>query len=199
MFPALCVEHSKICRDFSKKLAICIFGCPKLYFGWKNWWNFFLIFIGGTLMFFLKLALKSQGDFWKNLQRKIIRVPPMKNVKIWKIFSSIFFIQGIAWDIQKCILEVFLKNLYILWNAPHIRLGTFWGHKPFYICKYVCPDLIGKIGNCINCTADAWVLSRERERGKNMLSLKSNSSLNSTKNSFERSLSFSSQQFTPPK
>ena len=57
----------------------------------------------------------------------------MKNEKIWKKIFWIFFIQDIAWDIQKCILEVFLKNLYILWNAPHIRLGTFWGHKPFWI------------------------------------------------------------------
>ena len=28
--------HSKLVRDFSKKLPTGIFGCPKLYFGQKN-------------------------------------------------------------------------------------------------------------------------------------------------------------------
>ena len=118
MFPALCVEHSKICRDFSKKLAICIFGCPKLYLGGKK------------LMKFPQISSKISRWFLKEFLKKNPKGPPYENRK--KI-SSIFFVQDIAWDIQKCLLEVFLKNLYILWYAPHIRLGTFWGHKPFWI------------------------------------------------------------------
>ena len=35
----------------------------------------------------------------------------MKSEKNMKFFSSIFFVQHVAWDIQKCLLEVFLKNL----------------------------------------------------------------------------------------
>ena len=34
--PAPNRRHSKMCRDFWKKLLICIFGCPKLYLGLKK-------------------------------------------------------------------------------------------------------------------------------------------------------------------
>ena len=48
--------HSKLVRDFSKKLLTGIFGCPKLYFGQKKIeeknFIFFSLFIGGTLMIF---------------------------------------------------------------------------------------------------------------------------------------------------
>ena len=37
----------------------------------------------------------------------------MKNEKK---FFLIFFIQDIAWDIQKCLLEVFVKNLFRFWK-----------------------------------------------------------------------------------
>ena len=40
--PAPNRRHSKMCRDFWKKLPICIFGCPKLYLGWKKFKKFFL-------------------------------------------------------------------------------------------------------------------------------------------------------------
>ena len=44
--PAPNRRHSKMCRDFWKKLPICIFGCPKLYLGWKKLKkNFFKFFI----------------------------------------------------------------------------------------------------------------------------------------------------------
>ena len=130
MFPALCVEHSKICRDFSKKLAICIFGCPKLYLGWKKLMKFFFDFHRGDPYVFPQISSKISRWFLKEFLKKNHKGPPYENRK--KI-SLIFFVQDIAWDIQKCILEVFLKNLYILWNAPHIRLEKFWDTKPFYV------------------------------------------------------------------
>ena len=53
--------HSKLVRDFSKKLLTGIFGCPKLHFGQKKLkkknFIFFSLFIGGTLMIFQEDSL----------------------------------------------------------------------------------------------------------------------------------------------
>ena len=126
------MEHSKICIDFSKKLAICIFGCPKLYLGGKKLMKFFFDFHRGDPYVFPQISSKISRWFLKEFLKKNPKGPPYENRK--KI-SSIFFVQDIAWDIQKCILEVFLKNLYILWNAPHIRLEKFWDTKPLHFLK----------------------------------------------------------------
>ena len=119
--------HSKLCRDFWKKVLTCIFGCPKLHLGQKKLkkkFQIFSLFIGGTLMIF-------QEDFWGIFSRKIIRVPPMKSEKNWNFFSSIFFVQDVAWDIQKCMLEVFFKNLYTSLNALYPSVLKFKPPAPF--------------------------------------------------------------------
>ena len=56
----------------------------------------------------------------------------MKSEKIWKKNSSIFFVQDVAWDLQKCILEVFLKNLYTILNALYLSILTFKTLAPFF-------------------------------------------------------------------
>ena len=60
----------------------------------------------------------------------------MKSEKIWKKNSSIFFVQDVAWDLQKCILEVFLKNLYTILNALYLSILTFKTPAPFSPFSY---------------------------------------------------------------
>ena len=43
----------------------------------------------------------------------------MKSEKNLKFFSSIFFVQDVAWDIQKCILKGFFININTILNAPY--------------------------------------------------------------------------------
>ena len=43
----------------------------------------------------------------------------MKSEKKFEFFSSIFFVQEVAWDIQKCILKGFFKNINTILNAPY--------------------------------------------------------------------------------
>ena len=76
------------------------------------------------MIFLKKIPQKSS---WK-----IIRVSPMKSEKNWNIFSSIFFVQDVAWDIQKCMLEVFLKNLYTILNALYPSVLEFKPPAPFF-------------------------------------------------------------------
>ena len=82
MFPALCVEHSKICRDFSKKLAICIFGCPKLYLGWKKLMKFFFDFHRGDPYVFPQISSKISRWFLKEFLKKNPKGPPY-SIHIW--------------------------------------------------------------------------------------------------------------------
>ena len=99
----------------------------------KHFFQIFSFFIGGTLMIFLKkIPQKSPWDFRANL-KKIIRVPPMKSEKNLKFFSSIFFVQDVAWDLQKCILEIFLKNLYTILNASYFVVENFERSGPFLL------------------------------------------------------------------
>ena len=55
----------------------------------------------------------------------------MKSEKNLKFFSSIFFVQDVAWDLQKCILEIFLKNLYTILNASYFVVENFERSGPF--------------------------------------------------------------------
>ena len=55
----------------------------------------------------------------------------MKSEKNLKVFSSIFFVQDVAWDLQKCILEFFLKNLYTILNASYFVVENFERSGPF--------------------------------------------------------------------
>ena len=123
--PAPNRRHSKMYRDFWKKLPICIFGCPKLYLGWKNFKNFFSIFSTfhrGDHYVFSQISSKSEGDICKNFLRKIVRVPSMKNEKIWKKFSWIFFIQDIS-----------VRSIsYFSYRPIPIRTDKF----NFLICRY---------------------------------------------------------------
>ena len=52
--------------------------------------------------------------------------------KFEKLFSSIFFVQDVAWDLQKCILEIFLKNLYTILNASYFVVENFERSGPFF-------------------------------------------------------------------
>ena len=56
----------------------------------------------------------------------------MKSEKNLKFFSSIFFVQDVAWDLQKCILEFFLKNLYTILNASYFVVENFERSGPFF-------------------------------------------------------------------
>ena len=72
-----------------------------------------------------------QEDFLWDFFRKIVRVPPMKNEKIWNFFSSIFFVQKLAWDIQKCLLEVFWKISNQFWMRS-ISPSKAFNHQPLF-------------------------------------------------------------------
>ena len=134
----MCGAFQNMQRFFKKTCNMHFWMSQAISWTKKNWWNFFFDFHRGDPYVFPQISSKISRWFLKEFLKKNPKGPPFENRK--KI-SSIFFVQDIAWDIQKCILEVFLKNLYILWNAPHIRLGTFWGHKPF--CLFV--DLFTKM------------------------------------------------------
>ena len=66
---------------------------------------------------------------------KIIRVPsptpPYENGKFWKKISSIFLVQVVAWDLQKYILEVSLKNVHTIFNASYFVVENFERSGPF--------------------------------------------------------------------
>ena len=55
----------------------------------------------------------------------------MKKFEIF--FLQFFFVQDVAWDIQKCMLEVFFKNLYTILNALYRAVTNFKTPAPFII------------------------------------------------------------------
>ena len=55
--------------------------------------------------------------------------------KFEKKILQFFFVQDVAWDLQKCILEVFLKNLYTILNASYFVVENFERSDPFYFLQ----------------------------------------------------------------
>ena len=104
----------------------------------KNWRkkisNFFTFHRGDPYDFSRKNPSKI---FLKNHKG-----PPYEKWKNLKFFFSIFFVQDVAWDIQKCMLELFFKNLYTILNALYRAVTNFKTPAPFSFCvKLVCREL----------------------------------------------------------
>ena len=57
--------------------------------------------------------------------------PPYEKWKNLKKFVQ-FFSQDVAWDLQKCILEDFLKNIYTILNASYFVVENFERPGPFF-------------------------------------------------------------------
>ena len=120
MFPALCVEHSKICRDFSKKLAICIFGCPKLYLGGKKLRKFFFDFHRGDPYVFPQISSKISRWFLKESLKKNHKGPPYEKCKNLKnIFFNFFHPRYSLGHPKMHIGSLFEKSLHTLECSTH--------------------------------------------------------------------------------
>ena len=120
--------HSKLCRDFWKKVLTCIFGCPKLHLGQKKLKkkisNFFTFHRGDPYDFSRKNPSKI---FLKNHKG-----PPYEKWKKFEIFFFNFFCPRCSLGPPKMhFRNLFEKSLHNF-ECLLFRCGEFWKVWPLF-------------------------------------------------------------------
>ena len=105
-----------------KKLLKCIFGGLKLQLGPKKLNS---LFHRRSLMIFLKLALKSEGDFSGIFFYKKVKI--LKKKKIFNIFGPSCSLG----PPKMHIIEFSLKNFHTIFNASYFIVENFEKSGPF--------------------------------------------------------------------